>query len=157
MRGVLLAALGTFVLADTPALAGANDVLECDFREFRNALRSPGPALVAEVPGTMSPIPLNAVQVTDKSITRKVLVEGLFARRTPTGTLEVMARLVNCTDYPLQVEGRSWFMDENQLPSEGESAWRRVFLNPRSTAVYREFSIGTADVANYLIEIREGR
>ena len=90
MKNVKLATLAaTFAVTALTALsftpAQAADDFECDFREFRKAQQISGPALVSEVPGTMTPIPLNAVKVLDRSIAKKVLVQALYARRTETG------------------------------------------------------------------------
>lgn len=130
-------------------------VVECDFGPLKRSMQIPAPALLPEMSGTMTPIPLNAVQMVDQWIAEKVLVQSVMARSTATGTLEVIARLINCTDYPLQVEGRSSFLDSNQFPTEKFSAWRRVFLQPRATAIYQEKSVST-NISYYLIELREG-
>src|SRR5437773_4623160 len=115
------------------------------------------PAMVSSVPASMTEMPLNSVNLTDWTITNKVMVQSTNARRTPTGTVEVWARLVNCTDYPLQVEGRTHFLDDGRSPIEDASAWNRVFLPARSFAVYTEHSTNTARVKYYFVELREGR
>lgn len=129
----------------------------CDFTPMLTAMRSPGPALAPAVPGTMSEVPLNAVSMTDIAITNKVLVQTVGARRSPTGTVDVFTRLVNCTDFPLQVEGRTQFLDQSQIPVEPTSAWQRVYLPARATGVYQESSTDIRRVSLYLIELREGR
>ena len=134
----------------------AEALIQCDFYQQEKAQRNPGPALVAQVPAAMTPINLNAVQITDRKIARKIMIQGVYARRTPTNTLEVMTRMVNCTDYPQHLQLRSSFMDDQQFPIENTSAWQRVFLEPRSAGVYQESSIGTLDVAYFLIELKEG-
>ncbi|WP_417461107.1 hypothetical protein [Kordiimonas sp.] len=134
--------------------ASAQNVVKCDFRAFKK-LGPSGPAIVSGVRGAMTPIALNSVQIIDKNIAKKILPQGVFARRTDTGTLEVMARLINCTDYPQEVLVRTSFMDVDQFPAEPETAWQRVFLQPRSTSVYREMSI-SMDIGYYLIEVDEG-
>lgn len=143
-------------------LAGCQQVavaptVGCDFTPMLTAQRSPEPVIVAPTPGTMSEIPLNAVSITDGAITNKVLVQTSAARRSPTGTVEVMTRLVNCTDFPLQVEGRTHFLDEDQSPTEPVSAWHRVFLPARALGTYRETSTDAQRVVSFLIELREGR
>ncbi len=105
----------------------------------------------------MTPIDLNAVQMTDKSLTRRMVVEGLWAQRTETDALMVTARFVNCKDTPLVVQARSSFMDANQIPTENASMWRTVFIPPRGTGTYQERSIGTKKVAAYLIELRSDK
>lgn len=129
----------------------------CDFTPMLTAMRQPGPALAPPVPGTMAEVPLNAVSMTDLAITNKVLVQSVAARRNPTGTVEVFTRLVNCTDFPLQVEGRVQFLDAQQAPVEPISAWQRVYLPARATGVYAESSTDIRRAALYLIELREGR
>jgi hypothetical protein len=129
----------------------------CDFTPMLTAMKQPGLAMVPSVPGTMTPIPLNSVSMTDGAITNKVLVQSTAARRTPTQTVEVFARMTNCTDFPLQVEGRTHFFDDKQAPEEPVSAWQRVFLPARSIGTYQDISTGTGAVATYLIELREGR
>lgn len=151
MRLLIVAAM----LAGTaaPALATDNKVVSCKTYMARWAKRTGGSALVANVPSSMTPIDLNAVLFTDKKLDRQVIVEGLFAQRTPVGGLRVMARLVNCTDKQLVVQARSNFMDANQLPTEAASAWRTLYLSPRATSVYVENSVGP-QVGAYLIELR---
>ena len=132
----------------------------CDF----SALRAPsaervlaGPALVPPTDGALVPMPLNSVNVTDPNILHKIMVQSASARRTETRTLQVSTQLVNCTDHPLQVEGRTHFFDGGQQASERPSAWQRLHLGPRTIATYGERSTGTEDTVSYLIELREGR
>lgn len=143
-------------VAVLPAAAAENQVLQCKTKRARKAPHYAGPALVANIPRAMTQIDLNAVQFIDRRLTRDVLVEALFARRTATDTLEVTARLVNCTDVPIQIDARSSFLDAAQAPSEPTSAWSRVFLPPRATGIYRETSISRDDVQYYLIELSGG-
>lgn len=128
----------------------------CDFTPMLTVAAPAEAVLVAPIPGTMNPMPLNTVSITDAGITNKVLVQAVGARRTETGTVEVWSRLVNCTDFPLQVEGRTQFMNKAQAPVEAPSAWLRIYLPPRATGVYSERSTQTQSAELYLIEIREG-
>lgn len=156
MRALMMAAVllgGVAVTAD--AAAAENRVVTCKTRKASKAGAYAGPALVANVPKSMTPIDLNAVQFTDKALTKQVIVEGLFARRTETDTVEVTARLVNCTDAPLHVQARSSFMDEAQAPTEPTSMWSRVIIPPRGTGVYRERSMSRDEVKYYLIELAD--
>ena len=150
---IFIAAAALIAIAG-PALATENKVVQCRTYNARWAGPSGGPALVANVPSSMTPIDLNAVLFTNKKLDRQVIVEGLFAQRTPVGGLRVMARLVNCTDKTLTVQARSNFMDVNQLPTEAASQWKTLYLSPRATTVYEENSIGQASVGAYLIELR---
>lgn len=52
----------------------------------------------------------------------KILVESSGAGRTETGTIEAFTTLQNLTDYPLNVQARVRFFDENKLPVEEPSA-----------------------------------
>jgi hypothetical protein len=129
--------------------------LACDFTPYLNA-QTAGPAVVGPLPGTMSPVPLNTVRVIDPRIGNKVLVQSVMARRTETGTVEVVSRLINCTDFPLHVQGRTMFLDQNNFDVEPASAWQRVYLSPRALGQYGEKSTDIARAVNFSVEIREG-
>jgi len=139
-----------------PARAAENQVVKCKTSRARHSKPYGEAALVANIPRAMTPIDLDAVQFVDPALTRDILVAGLYARRTETDTVEVTARLVNCTGRPLQVQARSSFMDEAQAPTEPTSAWSRVFVPAYGTGIYRERSIGRDEVSYYLIELKEG-
>jgi hypothetical protein len=117
----------------------------------------PGPAMVPGEPSPLLEMPLNSVSIIDPNIIHKVYVRAITARRTATGTVEVVAQVVNCTDFPLHAEARTQFYDGAQAPSEPVSAWQRMPLPARATTNYRELSIGTKSVEHYLIEMRETR
>jgi uncharacterized protein YcfL len=132
----------------------------CDFRKLSSPGQDqdlPRPALVSPAPGALQPMPLETVNITDRNILRKVMVQSVAARRTETKTVQASAQVVNCTDHPLQVEARTHFYDAVLVEAEPVSAWQRVMLAPRTLATYSERSIGTEQVASYLIELREGR
>jgi len=148
-----IAALG----AAAPAYADENRVLKCKIGKARSQGRYHGPALVANVPKAMTPIDLEAVQMTDKAVTKSVIVEAMMARRTETNTLQVMTRVVNCTKDDLQIEARSNFMDADQMPTENASVWKRIFIPALSTGVYTESSIGRDKVATYFVELRSAQ
>lgn len=115
----------------------------------------PGPAMV---PGESSPLkemPLNSVNITDEGVINKLYIRAITARRTATGTVEVVAQVVNCTDFPLNAEARTQFFDAAQVPSEPVSAWKRFHLSPRTANAYSEFSMGAQTVDGYMIEMRE--
>ncbi len=86
---------------------------QCDFSALEGYIKNPGPVLVSDVPGTVSPQPLNAVSVSDQDILFKIMPRSVTAQRTETGTVQVIASLVNCTDYPQQVQARAQFFDKN--------------------------------------------
>jgi hypothetical protein len=118
---------------------------------------APAPAELPAAPAPPTTMPLNAVNITDFRLTNKIMVESANARRHPTGTVEVWTRLVNCTDFPLQVEGRTHFLDEARSPAEDVSAWHRIFLPARSYGVYSESSTNVQRVRFYYVELREGQ
>lgn len=153
----LAAATGALLLS---ACAKYEPYPVCDFRELSNPSDEQvlaGPALLPQTPGAMRPMPLNTVNVTDRNIVRKVMVQSANARRTETNSVQVATMLVNCTDHPLQVEGRTHFFDAGYAETEAPSAWRRIYLPPRTVATYSERSAGTNGISTYLVELREGR
>jgi len=117
-----------------------------------------GPAIadVPTAPSALIETPLNSVNITDFKIANKIMIQDTKARRSPAGTVEVWARFVNCTDFPLQLEARTHFLDEAQAPAEGVSGWNRVFLPPRAYGVYQESSTNVTKVRYYYVEVREG-
>ncbi|MFL6604457.1 MAG: hypothetical protein ACJ8R9_24415 [Steroidobacteraceae bacterium] len=99
-----------------------------------------------------TPIPLDSVQFSSWDTTRLLSVQRLYAARTPTNTVEVTARFVSCSDTPFNVRVRTSFVDANQAPTEPVSAWKTVYLQPRLTAVYSEYSTSRS-ATRYLIEV----
>lgn len=146
----------TCALGISQADARENRVLKCRPSVARADPGPAGPALVANIPRSMTPISLNAVQMTDKTLRRRMLVEGLFATRTPANTVEVTARFVNCTGKSMMVQARSSFLDKNQMPTEVSSVWRNVAIPAYGTGVYQERSIASTAVEHYLVELRSG-
>ena len=119
----------------------------------RTATRT-GPALIGKDYGMeMSPIPLDSVQFTDAGLWERVAVQFLSASRTSTNGVEVTARFINCGDATLQILVRTSFMDERQAPTETTSAWQKVFIPPRATAIYTEKSLPNPRISHYLVEI----
>ncbi len=151
--GVALAAL--LSSCSTPAPPGR--VVLCDAKALERGRLPTGPALSAQIPESFTPIPLDQVTFVDADMTRWLMVQSVSAGRSPTQTVEVMTRVVNCSNDPVQIEGRTHFLDIGQRPTEQVSAWRRVMIPPRSIGVYQETSVKTAEVSNYLIELRNGR
>jgi len=140
-------------MATATAAHAENKELKCWTGRARHAEMPDGPALVANVARSMRPIALDAVQFTDKQLTKKMVVEGLFNRETESGSTEVTARFVNCKKEPLAIRVRTSFMDAQQYPTEPTSAWRTVFIPALGTGVYSEKSIAPKGVANFLIEV----
>jgi len=102
-------------------------------------------------------LPLGSVKITETAISKKILVETVNTKRLQSGDVEVFMRLMNCTDFPLQVEGRTHFFDAVQVDAEPATAWSRVHLPAHTVGSYSVHSIAGKAVAQYLIEIREGK
>jgi hypothetical protein len=115
--------------------------------------RRGGPALVGHEYGPQTtPIPLNSVQFADVSLSHRLAVQNLFAKRTPAETVAVSARFISCADTDLTIRVRTSFLAADESAAEAPSEWRTVFLHPHLTSAYAENST-SRDVANYLIEI----
>ncbi len=117
----------------------------------------PGPTMVPDESSPLKEMPLNSANITDANIINKLYIRAITARRTGTGTVEVVAQVVNCTDFPLNAEARTQFFDAAKAPSEPVSAWKRFQLPARTVNNYQEFSMGAQTVDAYLIEMRETR
>jgi len=115
----------------------------------------PGPAMVPDESSPLKEMPLNSVNITDGNIINKLYVRAITAGRTGTGTVKVVAQVVNCTDFPLNAEARTRFVTAAQAPAEPVSAWKRFHLAPHTVEDYSEFSTGAETVDGYLIEMRE--
>lgn len=129
------------------------NVLACNFRKANKT-----PALIAETiaplrKGAFTAVPLDTVQLIDKSLRKTIQVQSVVARRTETDTVEVVARLINCSAEPVQIQARVSFLTQVQSPSEPTSSWRSVFLEPKAFGVYSEKSM-SVEAASYLIEVR---
>ncbi|HTH16428.1 MAG TPA: hypothetical protein VL974_07230, partial [Magnetospirillum sp.] len=132
-------------LASIAALAGCSQVQEpapmCNMAGI--AAQRQLVALPAAAPGEPSPLmemPLNSVSITDFTVINKLFVRNVVAQRSPTGTVKVVSQIVNCTDYPLNLEARTQFYDQAQSPSEPVSAWKRFAAPPRTLSTYSEAS-----------------
>ncbi|MBW8910516.1 MAG: hypothetical protein JF564_01140 [Sphingomonas sp.] len=154
MGKLLLATMAAGAMLASPSQARENRPVKCDIGDAKAAPSAGGPALVANVPSAMTPIDLNAVQMTDKKLAKKVIVEAMFARRTETNSVEVITRFVNCTKNVVELDARSSFMDTDQAPTEDSTYWKKVILQPKATGVYRGLSIGRDEVKYYLVEVR---
>lgn len=140
----------TLVLIGCASKPGVKMLVEC---KTPVDINTKGPALVGQGYGLkMTDIPLDALQFTDAAVASSVAVQAVRAVRSETDTVQVTARVVNCTDKQIAVRARTSFMDDKQIPTEPTSAWRVLFLAPRATTVYREFSTSTK-VSHYLIEL----
>jgi hypothetical protein len=150
------AAFACVILSAAAATAQVRpqDQLKCDFSKANRAPATQA-AVTPLVRGAFTPIPLETVQLIDKSLSRKIVAQGVEARRTETDTVEVVARVVNCGKDPLQLQFRTTFLSAGLSPTEPTSSWQRTFVAPKSMGVYTEKSI-SRDVAHYLIEVRRG-
>jgi uncharacterized lipoprotein YmbA len=126
-------------------------VVQCSFPSQKAP--APGSALVAQDYGAITAIPLDAVQYTD-ALKRKVVVQMLSAGRTPTNTVQVTARLVNCTNDSLTVGVRTNFMDAREVPTEAQSVWQNVILQPKAMGLYQTSSMSKG-VEHYVLELRD--
>ena len=154
-----LAALVALAMAGTaPALADENKQAHlCNMaaiKHERNLVAVPGAD--GRLPA-ITEVPWNSSALLDKTITKKSYVRTAAVHRTATGTVQVRTMVANCTDHDLQIEGRTQFYDADQMPSEPPSAWKRIYLAPRSDSLYEETSLGTDAVHFYFIEVREAR
>jgi hypothetical protein len=142
----------------SPALADENKQAHiCNMatiKSERNLVAVPG--VDGKLPA-ITEVPFNSAALLDKSITKKVYVRTATVKRTLTGTVLVRTMVANCTDHDLRIEGRTQFYDADQTPAEAPSAWKRIFLEPRSDSLYQESSISTDAVHFYFIEVREAR
>ncbi|CAA7626319.1 hypothetical protein [Magnetospirillum sp. SS-4] len=155
MRAFLAPLLGLLLLG---GCSGMEPAPHCDMgRVSSQRDLVPGPAMIPGEPSPLKEMPLNSASIIDANIINKVHVRAITARRTATGTVEVVAQVVNCTDFPLNAEARTQFYDGALSPSEPASAWRRLALPARAVTGYHEFSIGAQTVEHYLIEMRETR
>lgn len=106
-------------------------------------------------------IMFDQVVIIDKALQSsragKIAIESQGTRRTATGTLNVIVQLRNRTDYPQVVEARVSFFDSGFAPTEKQSGWSKVHLDPNGIGSYQESSLGSATVAHYYVEIREAR
>lgn len=103
---------------------------------------------------------LDSVVILDKSVqdarSSRIAVERHGARTSATGTLEAFAVVRNRTDHPQQLEFRTTFFDNDGVPIEGPSGWKRIFFDPNQINGYNEFST-KPNSQHYYIEIREAR
>jgi hypothetical protein len=148
LGGMALAAM--MAVCAMGCVATRKPVVECKFP--RQVAPPSGSALVAEEYGVISPIPLDAVQYTDQSLSKQIAVQSLQAHRTQTNTVQVTARLINCTDSPKVVGVRSNFMDRSEFALEPASVWQNLVLQPRSMGIYQESSLSAA-VQHYVVEL----
>jgi len=127
--------------------------------DFTNAPDGSAPrgygVLVPAIEGTLHPIALSTVSITDLALLRRVVVQDVKAMRSASQQLKVYTRIVNCTDYPIILEARTQYLDANQIIAEPVTAWKRMHLPPRTLGNYQESSIMQPMPDSFLIELRE--
>ncbi|QYF92557.1 hypothetical protein KY495_17670 [Massilia sp. PAMC28688] len=96
-------------------------------------------------------------RVLQNSKNGKIAIEAQGARRTATGTLQVIVTIRNRTDHQQVLEARTSYFDSGFAPTEKPSGWSRIFLEPNGVASYTESSMGAANVAHYYVEVKEAR
>lgn len=128
-------------------------MLKCDYKALKANALTGGPALTSTVYGSIKDIPADAVLMSDATLYRSVIVQQLSTQGTAGGTVQVNARLANCTGAGMSVRARTAFLDAGMAPAEPVSAWRTVFLPPGGMAVYQESSFSAGKAAHYYIEL----
>lgn len=156
IRNFILMGTSSVLTACASPIVGTS--VSCDYRPVAKELRAntDGDSLVGDVEGSLKPIPLNSVSYTDAAISNKILLQDLFAGANKAGGVSITARFINCTDFPQHVEGRTHFLDTTGRSVEPISSWKRFYLGPKALSEYNESSLGSGDVSQYLVEIREG-
>lgn len=128
-------------------------LLKCDYKALKKNATTGGPALTSVVYGAVKDIPADAVLMSDSTLFHSVMVQHLNTQNTAGGTVQVTARLANCTGAGMSVRARTAFLDQGMAPAEPVSAWRTVFLPAGGMAVYQESSFSTGKAAHYYIEL----
>jgi len=129
----------------------------CDFSRSPAGVtpHGDGTYLFPPEPTSMVPLPLSTVSISDFALRRRLLVQSVSGMRTAEGPLQVFVRYVNCTDYPMIVESRTQFLDQNQMLSEPVTGWKRTVLPPNTIGNYQETSVRNPPPFNFLVEVRE--
>jgi uncharacterized protein YcfL len=107
---------------------------------------------------------LNTVRVIDGSLARYVGakyakvdtvldVERAMVTPTQTGFPRLTVQLRNKSDVMLPLEVRASWYDASGRPTDEAKSWTKVFLQPKSMAVFDQVSINTAS-AQYYVEVR---
>ena len=136
----------------SPAPAPVDQTLRCKQPEAGKA--ASGPAWVTLGYGTgAEPIPLNAVLFTNNQLAENVAVQSLTSSRTPGGTVQVVARLLNCSEQAVMIRARTAFLGRSGPPAEAVSAWQPVAMPGKASTLYSESSLRGEGVESFLIEI----
>lgn len=112
-----------------------------------------GPALVGLEYGTQdTPIPLDSIQFSDKSIVKSLSIQRLVATRTATNSVQVSARFISCEANSFAVRVRTSFFDSSLALTEASSAWQTIYFQPHLITSYEERSI-SPQADHYLLEV----
>lgn len=129
----------------------------CNAGNMGNGVVPANGVLDSQIPGAFSPIPLDQIQILEPNLAKQVAIQSAAAGRTVTKTVQVQARVVNCTDAPIQLEARTHFFAPTGASNEPISAWKRIYVPQRGLGVYEEFSMGTVMADKFLIEMRTAK
>ncbi len=158
MKSILLITMiaALFGCATKPKQGPPVTFASCDFNAapYGSAPRGYG-QLVPAIVGTLHPIALSTVSITDTALLRRVVVQDVKAMRTQSQQLNVYARIVNCTDFPIILEARTQYLDGNQVLAEPVTQWKRMYLPARTLGNYQESSIQQPMPDSFLVELRE--
>ncbi len=158
MQKLLLLILMTLLISCSPTSKQGPPITfpVCDFSKapYGSAPRGYG-VLVPAIARTLHPISLSTVSITDTALLRRIVVQDVKAMRSESGQLNVYARIVNCTDYPIILQARTQYLDGNQIISEPVTGWKRMHLPARTLGNYQESSILQPMPDSFLIELRE--
>jgi PBP1b-binding outer membrane lipoprotein LpoB len=152
LASAVLIALVLAGCSSTPN-ARPQTLLKCDYKALKANAITGGPALTSMAYGSVRDIPADAVLISDAGLYNSVIVQQLGTQRTAGGTVQVSARLANCTGAAMSVRARTAFLDAGMAPAEPVSAWRTVFLPAGDMAVYQESSFSVDKAAHYYIEL----
>lgn len=129
----------------------------CNASALGNGAVPANGVLDSQIPGSFTPIPLDQIQILDPTLIPQVMVQSAGAGRTATNTLQVQARMVNCTDATIAVEARTHFIAPSGASNEPISAWKRIDIPQRGLGVYAESSMGTTQADKFLVEVRRAK
>jgi hypothetical protein len=135
------------------------DDMDCNFSALDNKVTVASETQTASTNPTPSALQVSQlVRIIDRDISRKISVRKGGASLTSTSNLNIWTRLLNCTDFPLQLEARVQFLNQSHDPIDDVSAWSRIYLPARSVNNYSEKSVKQAhSIGGYIVEVREGK
>jgi uncharacterized protein YcfL len=97
----------------------------------------------------------SVVFIDGRTLAKKIDVDALKFTTTEAGTQKVWTTIHNKTKVPLALEARAVFRGEQGEPVEMESAWRQVFVQPRTSIAFDGLSMSTK-ARQAILEIRVG-